>query len=217
MPTKAYFMIKLDNQIDQQHYLSAIEELQALPEVKSIESIDGCYDLVVMIETVQRVIFTANKIRTREWVKGFLVLKIMPEAPLIEESERISVLVVDDHNLMREGIRSLLSLQKDMEVVAEAANGQDALDKVASLQPDVVLMDIAMPVMNGLEAVKRMAEEGGLAKALMLSQYDDPESVLASSEAGAWGFVPKSSASKYLVDGIRSVSQGKPFMPSNVS
>ena len=217
MPTKAYFMIKLDNQIDQQHYLSAIEELKALPEVKSIESIDGCYDLVVMIETVQRVIFTANKIRTREWVKGFLVLKIMPEAPLIEESERISVLVVDDHNLMREGIRSLLSLQKDMEVVAEAANGQDALDKVASLQPDVVLMDIAMPVMNGLEAVKRMAEEGGLAKALMLSQYDDPESVLASSEAGAWGFVPKSSASKYLVDGIRSVSQGKPFMPSNVS
>ena len=126
----------------------------------------------------------------------------------------IRVLVVDDHAIIRDGIGALLAPQKDMQVVGEAVNGKDALEKAVQLLPDVVLMDIVMPVMNGLEATKQICRECEQAKVLMLSQYDDEENVLASSQVGALGFVPKRSASTDLLDGIRSVSQGKRFIPS---
>lgn len=127
---------------------------------------------------------------------------------------RIRVLVVDDHAIVRDGLRALLALQKDMQVVGEAVNGQEALEKALQLSPDVVLMDIVMPVMNGLEAARRIGTAGGQAKVLMLSQYDDEENVIASSQAGAMGFIAKKSAGSDLLDGIRLVSQGKRFMPS---
>ena len=136
------------------------------------------------------------------------------EKLLDKATRRIRVLVVDDHAIVRDGIRALLALQRDMQVVGEAVNGQEALEKVLQLSPDVVLMDIVMPVMNGLEAAKRIGTTGGQAKVLMLSQYDDEENVLASSQVGALGFVPKRSAGTDLLDGIRSVSQGKRFIPS---
>jgi DNA-binding NarL/FixJ family response regulator len=127
-------------------------------------------------------------------------------------TRRIRVLVVDDHAIIREGIRALLALQKDMQVVGEAIDGQDALEKTIELVPDVVLMDIVMPVMNGLEATKLISKECEQAKVLMLTQYDDDENVLASSKMGALGFIPKRSASSELLDGIRTVDQGKHFM-----
>jgi DNA-binding NarL/FixJ family response regulator len=142
------------------------------------------------------------------------VVSMLPrvEKMLDRSTRRIKVLVVDDHAIIREGIRALLALQRDMHVVGEAVNGQEALEKTLELSPDVVVMDIVMPVMNGLEATKRIRSKSDQAKVLMLSQYDDEENVLASSQAGAIGFVPKNSAGAELLDGIRSVSQGQRFV-----
>jgi DNA-binding NarL/FixJ family response regulator len=126
-------------------------------------------------------------------------------APATAESKMIKVLVADDHAIVRDGIRALLGVQKDMQVVGEATNGKDAIDKTRQLSPDVVLMDIVMPGMNGLEATKQISREFDDTKVLMLSQYDDEENVRASNEVGAQGFIPKKSASTELLSAIRSL------------
>jgi len=149
-------------------------------------------------------------------VKPIEVASLVPrmEKLLDKATRRIKVLVVDDHAIIRDGIRALLAVQKDMQVVGEAVDGKDALEKALQLSPDVVLMDIVMPVMNGLEATKRICRECEQARVLMLTQYDDEENVLASSQVGAFGFIPKRSASSQLLAGIRSVSEGRRFMHS---
>ena len=123
-------------------------------------------------------------------------------------TKRIRVLIVDDHAVVRDGIRAVLSLQRDMEVVDEAVDGKDALQKTMELVPDVVVMDIVMPVMNGLEAAKEICKKYKQSKVLMLTQYDDQENILASRQIGALGFIPKAAASSQLVTGIRSVARG---------
>jgi DNA-binding NarL/FixJ family response regulator len=128
------------------------------------------------------------------------------EKLLDKETRKIKLLVVDDHAIVREGIRELLGVQKDMQVVGEAVDGKDAVEKVRQLSPDVVLMDIVMPVMNGLEATKQICSRGKKTKVLMLSQYDDEENIHASSKVGAYGFIPKRSASTELLSAIRSAS-----------
>jgi DNA-binding NarL/FixJ family response regulator len=125
-----------------------------------------------------------------------------------EAAKRIRVLIVDDHAVVRDGIRAVLSLQRDMQVVGEAVNGQEALEKARELVPDVVLMDIVMPVMNGLDAAKELNQRGERCKVLMLTQYDDEENVRASRQAGALGFIPKAAASSRLLTGIRAVARG---------
>lgn len=149
----------------------------------------------------------------------FLTKPIEPVAlvPLIEKlldkvTIRIRVLVADDHTLVRQGIRAVLTLQRDIEVVGEAVNGRDALEKTIELSPDVVLMDIVMPVMNGLDATRQICRECQQARVLMLTQYDDEANVLASSQAGALGFIPKTAVSSQLLSGIRLVSQGRRFV-----
>jgi len=121
-------------------------------------------------------------------------------------TKKIKVLVVDDHAIVRDGIRALLGVQKDMQVVGEAVDGKDALEKARKLSPDVVLMDIVMPVMNGLEATRHICRECERAKVLMLTQYDDEENVLASKQVGARGFIPKRSASTQLLAAIRAAA-----------
>jgi DNA-binding NarL/FixJ family response regulator len=133
------------------------------------------------------------------------------EMLLDEAAERIRVLVVDDHTVVREGIRAMLTLQKDIEVVGEAVDGRDGIEKARKLVPDVVLMDIVMPVMSGLEATKQIKKERPQSKVLILTQYDDKENQLTTKEAGAWGFIPKRAASSQLLDGIRSVFHDQPF------
>jgi len=123
-------------------------------------------------------------------------------------AKRIRVLVVDDHAVVRDGIRAVLTLQRDMQVIGEAVDGKEALEKTVELVPDVVLMDIAMPVMNGLDAAREICRKCEGAKVLMLTQYDDEENVRASREAGALGFIPKAAASSRLLTGIRSVARG---------
>jgi NarL family two-component system response regulator LiaR len=130
------------------------------------------------------------------------------QALLNRETRRIKVLIVDDHAVVRDGIRAVIALQRDMQVVGEAVNGQEGVDKTMELSPDVVVMDIVMPVMNGLDAAKEIHTKNENAKILMLTQYDDEENVLASKKAGAVGFIPKASASSRLLTGIRSVARG---------
>ncbi len=131
-----------------------------------------------------------------------------------EAAKRIRVLVVDDHPVVRDGIRAVLALQRDMQVVGEAVNGKDGLEKTIELLPDVVLMDIVMPVMNGLDATKEICKKCERAKVLVLTQYDDEENIRASREAGALGFIPKAAASSRLLSGIRSVARGEEFIRS---
>jgi len=134
---------------------------------------------------------------------------------LLEEATRtIKVLVADDHTMVRTGICAVLALQKGIEVVGEAVNGQDALDKVLQLLPNVALVDIVMPVMSGLEATRQISREYPQTKVLVLTQYDEEENMLVARQAGAYGFIPKKAASSELVAGVRSVSGGKYFPAS---
>jgi len=133
------------------------------------------------------------------------------EKLLAKAVHMIKVLVVDDHAVVREGIGALLALQKDMEVIGEAENGKEAIDKVLQLSPDVVLMDIVMPVMSGLDATKRINEDYPETKVLVLTQYDDKENMFVAKQSGAYGFVAKKAASSDLLTGIRTVSAGRYF------
>lgn len=128
--------------------------------------------------------------------------------------KRIRVLVVDDHAVVRDGIRAVLTLQQDIQVVGEAVNGEDAIKKAIEYMPDVVLMDIVMPVMNGLDATREISKQCERVKVLVLTQYDDEENIKASREAGALGFIPKAAASSRLLTGIRSVARGEEFIRS---
>ncbi|MBC7262980.1 MAG: response regulator transcription factor [Chloroflexi bacterium] len=125
---------------------------------------------------------------------------------------KIRVLVVDDHTIVRDGICSLLALVADIEIVGEASNGKEALEKVRQLLPDVVLMDIAMPMISGIEAMRRIHKEFPNTKVLALTQYDDQEHIFAMIEAGARGFISKLAASSELALGIRAVYRGDSFL-----
>jgi len=131
--------------------------------------------------------------------------------------QKIRVLVVDDHTIVRDGICALLALAGDIEVVGEAANGSEALKMVKELEPNVVLMDIAMPIMDGLEATRRIRKEFPRTRVLVLTQYDDKEYVFPVIEAGAAGFISKVAASSELPSGIRSVYQGDSYLSPSVT
>jgi len=130
---------------------------------------------------------------------------------------KIRVLIVDDHIIVRDGICSLLALAGDMEIVGEAANGMEALEKVGKSLPDVVLMDIAMPIMDGLEAIRRIRKEFSDTKILVLTQYDDRAHVFPAIQAGANGFVSKTAASSELTSGIRAVFAGDSYLSPSVA
>jgi len=131
--------------------------------------------------------------------------------------KKIKVLIVDDHTLVRAGIRSLLALVDDIEVVGEASDGKEALVKVRQLMPDVVLMDLAMPVMGGLEATRRLRREFPGIKVLALTQYDDSEYVIPIIEAGARGFVTKMSAFSELAAAIEAAYRGDSYLSSTAA
>ena len=122
------------------------------------------------------------------------------------------MLIADDHTLVRDGIRALLALASDIEVVGEAANGKEAVEKARELAPDVVLMDLAMPVVTGLEATRRICRESPGTKVLALTQYDDSEYVIPVVEAGARGFVTKMSAFSELTSAIQAVYRGESYL-----
>jgi DNA-binding NarL/FixJ family response regulator len=121
----------------------------------------------------------------------------------------IRVLVVDDHRLVREGLASMLSLQKDMEVVGQASNGDEALSRCRSLQPDVVLMDISMPGMNGIVAARTIREKFPETKVIMLTMLDQEAYVHEAIKAGATGYLLKNTGLDELTRAIREVHRGE--------
>ncbi len=130
---------------------------------------------------------------------------------------KINVLIVDDHAIVRDGICSLLALAGDMEVVGEAANGREGLEKARQLLPDVILMDMAMPIMGGLEAIRRIRKEFSEIKILILTQYDDKDHVFPVIQAGANGFVSKTAASSELISGIRAIFAGESYLSPSIA
>jgi NarL family two-component system response regulator LiaR len=121
---------------------------------------------------------------------------------------KIRVVIADDHALLREGIRALLSRESDIEVVGEAPDGREAIARCRSLKPDVVLMDIAMPGLGGLEASLEIRKECPETRILVLTQYEDREYVARFLKAGAAGYVLKRTAGSELASAIRSVHRG---------
>lgn len=126
--------------------------------------------------------------------------------------EKIRVVLADDHAVLRAGLRALIDDEADMVVVGEAGNGADAVAVVDCEQPDVVVMDIAMPVMNGLEATARIAEAGSLTKVLVLTMHAEEQYLFQVLEAGGSGYLLKQSADSELMDAIRAVHRGEAFL-----
>jgi DNA-binding NarL/FixJ family response regulator len=121
---------------------------------------------------------------------------------------KIRVLIADDHAILREGVRALLAATADIEVVGEAADGLQAVERARALDPDVVLMDIAMPGLGGIEATLELKKLGVRAKVLVMSQYEDREYVRRLLKAGVSGYVLKKSAGAELANAIRAVHRG---------
>ncbi|GGP71495.1 response regulator [Streptomyces abikoensis] len=129
----------------------------------------------------------------------------------------IRVLIVDDQMMVREGFSVLLGAQPDIEVVGEAVDGLDALRKVAELRPDVVLMDIRMPGMNGLEATREIVAADAGAKVLVLTTFDLDEYVYQALRSGASGFLLKDASARQLADGVRVVADGEALLAPTVT
>lgn len=129
----------------------------------------------------------------------------------------IRVLLVDDHAILRAGLRALLSAYPDLKVVGEAANGEAALARVNELKPDVVVMDIAMPGVNGLVAAREILQARPKTRILILTQYDNKEYVLPLMRIGVAGYVLKQAVDTDLVAGIRAVANGESFLHPSVA
>jgi two-component system response regulator NreC len=130
---------------------------------------------------------------------------------------KLRILLVDDHAVVRAGIRSLLEGEADMEVVGEARSGEEAVDKATQLQPELVLMDIAMPGMNGIEATRRIKTELPGTSVLILTMHDDEQFFFPALRAGASGYVVKEAEPRELLNAIQTVGRGHVFLSSPVA
>lgn len=130
--------------------------------------------------------------------------------------EIIRILLVDDHLVLRAGLKALLDAETDMRVVGEASTGEEALEKAKSLKPDVVVMDLSMPGMGGLEATRKIAEMAQ-ARVLVLTMHSEEEYLLPVLEAGGSGYVKKTSADEDLTNAIRTVARDEVFLYPNAA
>jgi DNA-binding NarL/FixJ family response regulator len=121
-------------------------------------------------------------------------------------------MLVDDHAIMREGIQALLSIHDELEIVGAASEGKEAIEKALELVPDVIIMDIAMPSMDGLEATRRIMKRNPKTKVVVLTQHDNKQYILSAIKAGASGYVPKKALGTDLVTAIRAVCAGESFL-----
>jgi two-component system response regulator NreC len=127
------------------------------------------------------------------------------------------ILVADDHTILRKGLRLLLERERDFEVVGEASNGREALDLVEQVRPDIAIMDIGMPMLNGIEATKRIGETHSRTAIIILSVHSDEGYILRALKAGARGYLLKDSAETDLIQAVRAVGSGKAFFSPAVS
>ena len=131
--------------------------------------------------------------------------------------KRIRILLADDHPVVRQGFKMILDAQPDMEIVGEAGNGREAVELAESLKPDVVVMDVAMPELNGIEATRRVAASVPHARVVALSMHKDSVYVLEVLRAGARGYLLKDSGANDLVAAVRAVAQGEGYLSPGVS
>ncbi|MFF1355030.1 response regulator [Streptomyces sp. NPDC058297] len=129
----------------------------------------------------------------------------------------IRVVIADDQMMVREGFSVLLNAMPGIQVVGEAVNGREAIARVRELSPDVVLMDIRMPELNGIEATREIAAMGGAAKVLVLTTFDLDEYVYQALRAGASGFLLKDASARQLADGVRVVAEGEALLAPSVT
>ncbi len=129
----------------------------------------------------------------------------------------IRVLIADDHQVVRQGLIALLAQAEDIEVVGEAADGQQAIERARELQPDVILMDFIMPNMDGLRATRQLRASGTSARVIMLSMLDNVESVRESARSGAAGYFLKDGSREELIDAIRAVHAGDKYASRKVA
>src|ERR687883_1512930 len=145
-------------------------------------------------------------------------VEVAEAAPLPEPGPSgIRILIVDDQALVRAGFRMILEAEEDIEVVGEAADGREAVEAATTLAPDVVLMDVRMPEVDGIEATRRLLARDGQAKVVMLTTFDMDEYVYEALRAGASGFLLKDVPPEQLVDGIRSVASGDALLAPSVT
>ncbi|MBN2147242.1 MAG: response regulator transcription factor [Anaerolineales bacterium] len=130
---------------------------------------------------------------------------------------RIGVLLVDDQTMFREGLRTLLSVQKDFEVLGEAENGEQAVHLAAKLNPQVVLMDLRMPVLDGVAATQRLRLSHPQCRVIMLTTFDDDDAVFDGLRAGAVGYLLKDAPSEKLFEAIRAAARGESFLQPSVA
>jgi DNA-binding NarL/FixJ family response regulator len=128
----------------------------------------------------------------------------------------ITVFVADDHAVVRDGLRLLIETQGDMKVVGEASNGRDASRQVLRTNPDVVVMDVAMPELNGVEATRQIRENSPATKVIILSMHSSSEHIFQALKAGAHGYLLKESAGIEVINAIRSVYSGKRFLSEKI-
>ena len=131
--------------------------------------------------------------------------------------EQIRILLVDDQRLMREGLRTLLELETDLDVVGEAADGQQALIAYEELNPTVVLMDIRMPVMDGVQATRRLLDQQPNAKIIILTTFDDDQYVFEGLRAGALGYLLKDVSGEELSEAIRTIAKGGALIEPSIA
>src|SRR3954451_1371195 len=131
--------------------------------------------------------------------------------------EKITVILADDHTVVRQGLRALLAAEEDIEIVGEAENGREAIQMVKKLLPDVAVIDIAMPVLNGLEATRQITRTVPSTKVLILSSYSDDEYVQQLTEAGAAGYLIKQTAANELLKAIREAHKGNAYFSPSIA
>src|SRR4029079_7423436 len=137
--------------------------------------------------------------------------------PFVETMNKIKLLLVDDHNVVRCGLRALLSSEGDFEVVGEAAGGREALTLTETLKPDVIVMDLAMPLLNGVEATRQIRANCPDAKVIVLSAYDDPGHVEQAIAMDAAGYLIKQTAAEELIRAVREVYQGNAYFSAAIA
>jgi len=135
----------------------------------------------------------------------------------MKSAKRIPVLLVEDHAIVREGLRSLLEIQGDIEVIGEAATGRQAVERTRSLHPGVVVMDIAMPRLNGLEAARQIRQIAPDVKVLILSAHSDDAYVETAMAIGVAGYLIKQTSANFLAEAIREVHKGNTYFSSAIA
>ena len=132
-------------------------------------------------------------------------------------TEIIRLLIADDHPVVRDGLRGIFEASGEFEVAGEAANGREAVDRAAALRPDVVLMDLRMPVLDGVSAIRLLAEKGVSARVLVLTTFDTDTDVVPAIEAGATGYLLKDSPPDELKRGVRAAARGEAVLSPSVA